>query len=418
MTDENTTYFVMNESVYISDVINNKILIYDTASGNRLSINTQEEIDNCLNIYSSENNGVVNVSETTDRQNHIFYQKLVDKGFAYYSTIDRAKDKPFIFLPLLSLNDDLDKKGDNYDEILNLIRLDSGKYLKSINLHLQNKCSIGCENCLAFHLQINKCVSQSISSRLSFNQVKMIIDNLQCTNVQKINLLGGDLSLYPKLDNVVEYLLLNTNYEITITLQLTTENIQLFRELRMLSNKITFKFLVLPKLLNKKVKKNILSLLKYDETSFAFYISSENEYVEFKSLKLDMYSDKIKLYPVENSNTRCHFLINNISYSKDDIFFEPISIHKILRNQKLNANFFGHFSIYADGTVRANPNTSVIGNIFKDDIRDVIYYELVASKTWRLVRKKHKCSSCLFQDLCPPISNYELVFDRLFCSKI
>lgn len=341
MKDENTTYFVMNESVYISDVINNKILIYDTASGNRLSINTQEEIDNCLNIYSSENNGVVNVSETTDRQNHIFYQKLVDKGFAYYSTIDRAKDKPFIFLPILSLNDDLDKKGDNYDEILNLIRLDSGKYLKSINLHLLNKCSIGCENCLAFHLQINKCVSQSISSRLSFNQVKMIIDNLQCTNVQKINLLGGDLSLYPKLDNVVEYLLLNTNYEITITLQLTTENIQLFRELRMLSNKITFKFLVLPKLLNKKVEKNILSLLKYDETSFAFYISSENEYVEFKSLKLNMYSDKIKLYPVENSNTRCPFLINNISYSKDDI-----------------------------------------------------------------------------QDLCPPISNYELVFDRLFCSII
>lgn len=418
MQTETTTYFVMKESVYFSDVIDNKTLLYDTATGHKIYFENKTDIDICCFLYNESNNGVIDISRNQHCLNHPTLSRLITEGFADYETIKNNQTKPFIFLPFLSLNDDLDKTGDGYDEILSLVRSNAGIYLKSISLQLSDACTIGCQNCLNIHCQTGKCASNQIPTFVTIEQVKMIKKSLSTTQVQNINLFGGDLSQFLVLKEAIMHFLQDSTYQITVTLQLTHSNIELFRKISNMSERVNFEFVILPNNYNKDLKMMIYKMRDFSNLSFLFYLSSNKEYEFLEYLNINNYNIKYSIFPIGVKDEISPFLDNCLCYSEEDIFSRIFSMREIFRNQKLNANFFGHFIIYANGSIRANPNTSIIGNIFKDDIRDIIYKELVVSKTWRMTRKGYKCSKCLLQDLCPPVSNYELVFDRLFCSLI
>ncbi len=40
-------------------------------------------------------------------------------------------------------------------------------------------------------------------------------------------------------------------------------------------------------------------------------------------------------------------------------------------------------------------------------LMDIIYRELIENTAWRVIRNFTPCNDCLFQFICPPISNYE-----------
>lgn len=82
-------------------------------------------------------------------------------------------------------------------------------------------------------------------------------------------------------------------------------------------------------------------------------------------------------------------------------------MREIFRNQKLNSNFFGTLYILPDGSVKANINTSILGNIGTDKILDIIYQELTVNTAWRVVRNSQPCSECIYQFFCPAPSDYE-----------
>lgn len=84
-------------------------------------------------------------------------------------------------------------------------------------------------------------------------------------------------------------------------------------------------------------------------------------------------------------------------------------MREIFRNKKLNANDFGTFIIFPDGSVKANINTKILGNINEISILELIYRELLENTAWRVVRNNMMCNNCLYQFLCPPPSNYEKV---------
>jgi len=46
-------------------------------------------------------------------------------------------------------------------------------------------------------------------------------------------------------------------------------------------------------------------------------------------------------------------------------------------------------------------------------LKEIVLYELSQTNSWKLTRDKiDPCKNCLFQQLCPPISNYELFFEK------
>lgn len=78
----------------------------------------------------------------------------------------------------------------------------------------------------------------------------------------------------------------------------------------------------------------------------------------------------------------------------------------------MNTNFFGNLYVFSDSKVYANPNAKCLGNIKEDLLLDLIHKELIENSAWRKTRNEKPCSDCIYQYLCPPISNYELVIGK------
>lgn len=92
--------------------------------------------------------------------------------------------------------------------------------------------------------------------------------------------------------------------------------------------------------------------------------------------------------------------------------------NEIISSQYLNANFFGELLILSSGNIYSCLQHPPIGNIDVDDLREVLYSEFLTYKNWFMVRKNLSvCKSCVFNFLCPPISNYELSIGEIFCNK-
>jgi pseudo-rSAM protein len=57
-------------------------------------------------------------------------------------------------------------------------------------------------------------------------------------------------------------------------------------------------------------------------------------------------------------------------------------------------------------------NTPVLGNINTISLLELIAKELEQNTAWRKIRNNKPCNECLFQYLCPSISNYEMTLER------
>ena len=57
--------------------------------------------------------------------------------------------------------------------------------------------------------------------------------------------------------------------------------------------------------------------------------------------------------------------------------------------------------------VNADMIAPAIGNGQKVNILDIIQNELISNTEWRLVRDSQPCDRCIYQFICPPLSNYE-----------
>lgn len=96
-----------------------------------------------------------------------------------------------------------------------------------------------------------------------------------------------------------------------------------------------------------------------------------------------------------------------------DILAAPIDRKTIFRHRTLNDNFFGKLTIYPSGEVYANVNCSVLGNIQDSSLKELLYKEITEGNAWLRIRGNEKpCNQCVNRDLCPSISNYELVIGK------
>ena len=80
---------------------------------------------------------------------------------------------------------------------------------------------------------------------------------------------------------------------------------------------------------------------------------------------------------------------------------------------KINKNNFGKLVVFSDGEVHANVNKKSLGNINDIDFHDLIFSELSGDESWKSVRMNAPtCKDCMYNCLCPPISNYEYTIGK------
>ncbi len=152
---------------------------------------------------------------------------------------------------------------------------------------------------------------------------------------------------------------------------------------------------------------------------FCFIIINENELKYFNNI--------IKIYNIENSIFSPFYNGRNTSFFKKHIYTNKkdilqdrkISIIEIFSNLSVNLFKYGKLTILENGNVYSCINNLPLGSLYKIDLKEAMYNEFFHRKNWFKTRENCKiCSGCIYNFLCPPISNYEFVFKKNNLCKI
>lgn len=214
----------------------------------------------------------------------------------------------------------------------------------------------------------------------------------------------GDCDFYPKIKDLSDLLSQRENF---VTFYFRLEDIhRIWNNIHNLIDK--YNICLLCKV-NEHIKENLSFALKnIPNAYFQFLIGSEEENNFIETIDTNKFNYTI--VPVFTGNnhdffSRCIYLENddcaNIKMIKRYIFI----------NQALNGNFFGKLEILPDGSVWDNLNFQKVGFI-NDSFSKLLFSVFDNKKAWFYNRHQYPCTHCLYQWLCPPPSNYELVLNK------
>lgn len=396
-------WFYLYPHIYTACVDEKKMLLYDTKQG--LSLETQNIfcIQFIKRIYSPENMGVIDYSPHNCSESvSLFVCQIVQKKMGCLTGVKKNIEKPIVFPPILNLQCDVDKlikQGEDFigDRII--------RYLSELNLFLNGECKESCQFCEKYYKQVKCCHNTQSNEYLSPSKVEKILSQAAQSGLKRVNLLGGDLSLYVYWEELCRVILLY-NFEFHIWMN--------YRHLLNIDALFVAKDMNIDIIVNFPINEKalLMQIQKYgNRANVHFYFLVENEEDIDKAetfLPHIVLGTLLPIYTGENFT----FFKENVFVNKTDIFSEIISMRKIFCNQKLNANDFGVLNILPDGTAKANLNTGSLGNTEEHTLLEIIYKELIANEAWRKIRNASPCKTCLFQFLCPPPSNYEKVIGR------
>lgn len=163
--------------------------------------------------------------------------------------------------------------------------------------------------------------------------------------------------------------------------------------------------------LNLKVFKKITTQY-HKNVVYTFIIENESDLQEVNHLVI---AESIKNYdikPYYNGNN-FNFFKDNVFINREDIIDLNLNIKEIFTNSIINKNEFGKITILNNGNVFSNINKKSLGNIRNLNFKEILLKEINSTQSWRRLRNRvNPCKNCNYNLLCPPLSNYELVFNR------
>lgn len=410
---KNNYWFSLKSHIYV-EFMDENILIYDTQIGTQINSNDKNLISLVHELYEPKELGVIEISkEKIDcLKLQPVINNLINLGMAELQIVNESKLKPICLIPILNLQHDIDKikdkvKDDVYKtSVLNKNTLD---YLFEINLNLNNECEINCKHCKDNYKQFNHCtVSKVEKGELPLASIEDIFEQIKYAPICSINLLGGNIYKYSNLDKLKNILLpLQDKVHFFVYYKnyiqddfIDTLNLELLIDFPSDNFKIN-------QILN-KTKTN---------WKIHFIIKDEMEYEMVDVLIYKFNLNKYTIHPLYTVDN-LPFFKKYVYLEEEDIFSNVLSMREIFRNQKVNKNFFGKLFVDTDGNVRANMNNKVIGNIEQETIKNIVYKELMSNSAWRKIRDIEPCNSCLNKNICPPISNYELILGKYNLCRI
>ncbi|NLK15447.1 MAG: TIGR04150 pseudo-rSAM protein [Bacteroidales bacterium] len=398
-------WFTLSKDVYISFNSPEKLLLYNTSNGKFLVVTNSKCIELINKVYEPSNLGVVDI-ETIELDSNIldFLDKATSSGIGLTTKKSVCPNKPINLLPILNLQNDIEKLKLNGKE--HLMGHYIADYLTSLNIFITTDCKQNCEYCDSYFKQTLFCTKSTEQQYIKIETLQKIFSQSASTNVNKINILGGNIMLYPQWDMLIDLLKKQSfDFHLWINLVNITDysfftNIPFHKEI-----------LVNCPVDIERLKKIISFAETQNDVTFNFIIENENVYEGVVNL-IDEYKHlKYKLIPFYNGSN-IDFFKTNVFMEESDILSDLIEMRIIFRNQKLNANFFGQLTFLVDGQVRANMNTLPIGYFPDKSILELTYEELIQNTIWRKVRDGDTCTTCMYRFLCPPPGNLETVLDK------
>ncbi len=381
--------------IYVSySKIEPSILLYNTKNGSYVITDDLKIIELIKELHYKENLGTKLVSEEEIKNKQI--EQLFQLDMLGLKRYNQKQIKPVQLMPVLHVVNDVERQ-----KIEGTIGENVLKYLHELTIYVNSECKNDCSFCKDANKQFLNCRKFSDSKTdLNVRDLQSIADQLNYANLIKINIIGGDISIYKHLldiptifekhHTIIHYWFWYKNIKSTILM----DNIELI---------VGFP-------IDLRILEDTLSLLQNKFVKYHFIIHDNLDILKAEKAIEKLSIANFKFHPYYDGNNM-NFFMENVFINNEDIFSEVIPFQKIFCNQSLNSNFFGRLIVDSNGQVYSNSNSSEIGH-YNDQFVHIIRKELEENTSWRILRKSSPCNHCLYQFLCPPPSNYECVIGK------
>lgn len=400
---EKEYWFFLESHIYVN-FKDKEMLLYDTHSGNKLLVTSSEAIQIIRKIYEDKNLGSIKLTENDVVQTaiHKFMNDVIALGMGQLIDAIQQPLKPVVLLPILSLNLDVEKLKEKGDADL-LLERNISKYLLDVNIVLNSSCRQSCVYCDSYYKQFFCCSKKGEYSSLTRNSITDLLCQISYYPVHTINITGGNIYEYEALD-----LFQTSNESETKVFNFYIHYLNYQENPYVDAQKI---HIIVNPPVDMERFKTVHSLVRDKDVKYHLIIENIEQYNELEMLVSEMELKYVEIHPFYNGENGL-FFEENVYLTEEDILMRPISMREIFRNQKLNANSFGSLYILPNGDIKANLNEDTIGHLDKDRIIDVINIEMMQNTAWRKVRSSEPCKDCVYQFLCPPLSNYERAINK------
>lgn len=408
-------WFILDNYVHVS-LKGNSVMFYNPLNGKILEYTGSESIIKLVKRLQSPKNLLVIRLTETELLNPGISQFVRDlRGYLMGDLVDTsiAKGKPIQMMPMVKVHKDAEiiktSPSGSVGEHMML-------YLAEVSIYINNTCSLDCEICGAAYKQFLCCTRAAGTGKEEADMltIKHLFRQLKASPLSRVNILGGDICQFSKLDELAAVLngqsqsFKKVFYIHYLNLLHQEEKFVLFR-----GDSFSLKILVTFPVEKNQWKRVLESLQANDiDPQFLFIICSEREITEAEELVSLFHLDNYSFHPFYNGRN-LPFFRQNIFLDREDLQEAKPTSGEILARQLVNPLHFGTLTVLSNGDVHANVNESRLGTLKRDSIYDLVYKEMVRGKSWRRIRKRiEPCKHCTFEALCPPLSNYEYALGR------
>jgi pseudo-rSAM protein len=154
-------------------------------------------------------------------------------------------------------------------------------------------------------------------------------------------------------------------------------------------------------------------IFEQENVQFEFIIESDSHISEAETIISTFDIQNYHFRPFYNGNN-FQFFQENVFVSEDDILTVKESIFGLLTKKISNPAFFGKLTVDACGNIFTNTNLPSVGNIDDLELKQIIYEQITDDNSVWLKNKYgvEPCKNCIYNLLCPPISNYDYIFNQ------
>ena len=284
-------------------------------------------------------------------------------------------------------------------------------YLEVMHLYVNDRCHLDCRICQKAFKQFPYCFKTAQKQELSVREIKGVLDSAKGSRLKKIDILGGNIFKHSEYFQLVDLL----NGKKNLVKEYFVHYLNIPGQKRCLEaqdNKSSRVKLLIDFPLKEDRLNEALTLLKQSAKDFVYQFVVEEE------ADVGKVEQVISENKIENFNLSPYYNGYNTSFFKENIFVDreniaasSPSMQDIFIRTTLNRYSLGNITIFSNKEVYANVNNPKLGKLGEKDLFFLIAGELHGGRSWAKVRKNvAPCKSCVFNALCPPITNYEYAF--------
>jgi len=154
-------------------------------------------------------------------------------------------------------------------------------------------------------------------------------------------------------------------------------------------------------------------IIKQDGVRIEFIVENEEQITEAEQIISEFAINDHMFRPYYNGEN-IKFFKENVFVSERDIIEVKESLFDLATKKISNPSFFGKLIFNTDGNIFTSFNFPAIGNINNLNLKNLIF-ELLEDENsiWRVNKTiVEPCNNCIYNLLCPPISNYEYLINK------